>query len=81
MDTYRVAEMRLSAQCLVNVVSVVAVTLNIVGRHLASDAEYKNTLKESVVVLLKGLRERYTNVPTILCNEINPTCDIILRKS
>jgi hypothetical protein len=50
--------MRLSSQYLIKVASVIAVTLNIMGRHLASDAEYKRTIKESVALLLNGLKER-----------------------
>ena len=49
----------MSCQYLIKITSVIAVTLNIVGKHLASDAEYKKTIKESVAVLLNGLKERY----------------------
>ena len=48
----------MSCQYLIKLASVIAVTLNIVGIHLASDAEYKRAIKESVAVLLKGLKER-----------------------
>ena len=52
------AAIRMSCQCLIKVASVILVTLNIVGKHLASDAEYKLAIKKSVVVLLNGLKER-----------------------
>ena len=58
MDSFRVAAIRMSCQCLIKVASVILVTLNIVGKHLASDAEYKLAIKKSVVVLLNGLKER-----------------------
>lgn len=57
MDRHRVAEMRKSTQCLVRVASILVVTLNIVGKHLASDSEYKKTLKETVHILLRGVSE------------------------
>ena len=59
MDSHRVAEMRMSCQYLIKITSVIAITLNIVGKHLGSDAEYKKTIKESVGILLNGLKERY----------------------
>ncbi|XP_028397016.1 T-complex protein 11-like protein 1 [Dendronephthya gigantea] len=81
MDSYRVAETRLSAQCLVKVVSVIAVTLNIVGKHLASDAEYKTTLKESVAVLLKDLRESdLANAFPNICEQVIKETDSFLSK-
>ena len=64
MDGYRIADIRMSCQYLIKVAAVVAVTLNIVGKHLATDAEYKKTIKETVAILLKGLRERYYCVMT-----------------
>lgn len=59
MDRHRVAEMRWSVQCLVRVASILVVTLNVGGRHLASDSEYKKALKEAVYILLRGVPERY----------------------
>ena len=58
MDSFRVAAIRMSCQCLIKVASVILVTLNIVGKHLATDTEYKVKMKESVAVLLNGIKER-----------------------
>ena len=60
----------MSCQYLIKITSVIAVTLNIVGKHLASDAEYKKAIKESVAVLLKGLKERYSLRSCMIDNSV-----------
>ena len=61
MDQQRMVAVRHWMQCLVKLASVLVVTLNMVGKHLASDAEYKKKLKENILLLLKGTQERYRN--------------------
>ena len=58
MDQQRLAKVRQAMQCLVRAASVLVVTLNMVGKDLASDSEYKTSLKENVYILLKTAPER-----------------------
>ncbi|CAB4007460.1 Hypothetical predicted protein [Paramuricea clavata] len=81
LDSYRAAEMRLSCQYLIKVASVIAVTLNIMGRHLASDAEYKRTIKESVALLLNGQKE--SDLPKAfpnICEQVMKETESFLSK-